>query len=285
MKYRNRHFIPKDIIQEILIKYLNGQNAKLLANNYEIAYGTLLKILHDNNVKINVGGTHGNDPHNKTNEIIAAKVAERYANGEALESIAKDYGINRVTVRMIAKRYGKIISHSRFKSKSLKQCSICNDYKPAAMFQQDKTAADYHKSYCLHCYMINKESIDSVKKQKHAAMEGKRRKRNPLTTLLCGAKSRSKSKNLEFNITIDDIILPEYCPVLGICLEYNNNLKRKDTSPSLDRIDSTKGYIKGNVRIISWRANRLKSDATLKEMESIIQYMKEEYTDGNDYSI
>jgi len=47
-----------------------------------------------------------------------------------------------------------------------------------------------------------------------------------------------------------------------------------DNVPSVDRIDPTKGYIKGNVEVISWRANHLKNNATVEELEAIVNYMK-----------
>lgn len=89
-----------------------------------------------------------------------------------------------------------------------------------------------------------------------------------------GAKRRAKLNGLEFNLTGEDIIIPERCPVLDIKLQHNKTLS--DTSPSLDRIDTNKGYVKGNVMIISFRANRIKNDASLEELEKILKYVKNE---------
>lgn len=102
-----------------------------------------------------------------------------------------------------------------------------------------------------------------------------RNKANPERYLLTCAKIRARKENREFNIGIEDIIIPEYCPVLGIILEPCKGV-RGPSSPSLDRIDNTKGYIKGNIRVISWRANRLKSDATVEELNRVIKYMEME---------
>lgn len=79
------------------------------------------------------------------------------------------------------------------------------------------------------------------------------------------AKENAKKKGLEFKITVADIYIPDYCPVFGIPLFYTAG-KATDNSPSIDRIDSSKGYIPGNVQIISRRANHLKNNATFKEM-------------------
>jgi hypothetical protein len=86
-------------------------------------------------------------------------------------------------------------------------------------------------------------------------------------------KSRCKRIGREFSIELEDIIIPEKCPVFGF------DLKREDRqtwmcAPSVDRIDSSKGYIKGNVTVVSRRANILKKDATLEELEQLFNYYK-----------
>ena len=77
---------------------------------------------------------------------------------------------------------------------------------------------------------------------------------------------------MEFTITKEDIVIPDKCPLLGI--DIIPKAKDRTHSPSLDRIDSQKGYIKGNVQIISNRANRIKSDATIEEIELLLNFMR-----------
>lgn len=74
------------------------------------------------------------------------------------------------------------------------------------------------------------------------------------------------------NLTEEDFIVPDRCPVLGIPIVIGGN--RWYDSPSVDRVDNTKGYVKGNVQIISGRANTLKKDATLAELEALVAYVK-----------
>ena len=92
--------------------------------------------------------------------------------------------------------------------------------------------------------------------------------------LLKKAKHRAKVLGLEFNIEISDIVIPEYCPVLGLKILKNSDDRFVDNSPSLDRIDINRGYVKGNVKVISMKANRLKNNATIEEVKKILKYME-----------
>jgi hypothetical protein len=92
-------------------------------------------------------------------------------------------------------------------------------------------------------------------------------KLNPDKVLLQSAKGRAKKYGHDFNIELEDIIIPEYCPLLGIKIEpREGGHGPKDSSPSLDRIDNTKGYVKGNVWVISWLANKMKATANNEQL-------------------
>ncbi len=99
------------------------------------------------------------------------------------------------------------------------------------------------------------------------------RLKHPLRQMLKAARARALQKGLAFSLQELDLILPETCPVLGIKLVLGNPVQGPD-SPSLDRIDNSKGYVPGNVRVISWRANNLKGDATLQELELVVQDLR-----------
>ena len=94
------------------------------------------------------------------------------------------------------------------------------------------------------------------------------------------AKDRARKKGLEHNITWEDIYWPKTCPVLNKRLKYMGGVnKRGIASPyaaSLDRRDNSLGYVKGNVYVISWRANALKSNATYEELSAVLRYIGEE---------
>ena len=102
---------------------------------------------------------------------------------------------------------------------------------------------------------------------------------DPRKKLLYNANNRAKDRGLDCDLTVDDIVIPALCPVLGIPLQATvgqGRVSMKDNwnAPTLDRIDSNGGYTKGNVMVISARANFLKNDATLEEMQAILRYME-----------
>jgi hypothetical protein len=88
-----------------------------------------------------------------------------------------------------------------------------------------------------------------------------------------GAKFRASRDNLPFDITVDDLTIPEFCPVLGIKLDCSGSAEERDTAPSIDRIIPEEGYVKGNVCVISQKANRLKNNATIDELMAIVDYL------------
>lgn len=82
-------------------------------------------------------------------------------------------------------------------------------------------------------------------------------------------------QGLAFGLELTDIIIPAVCPILGVALKISDTGKASDNSPSLDRIIPSMGYVKGNVAVISHRANVIKSFGTIEEHEKIIHYMRE----------
>ena len=90
-------------------------------------------------------------------------------------------------------------------------------------------------------------------------------------------KSSANKRNIEFNLTLpelNNLSFPITCPILGIPLQYNRG-EALDNSYSVDRIDSTKGYSINNIEVISLRANKLKSNATMQEIQLLAEYYKE----------
>lgn len=96
-----------------------------------------------------------------------------------------------------------------------------------------------------------------------------------LQLMLNNARIRAARHGVPFSLRAEDITIPTVCPVLGKPLTLPDGSGGPgDYSPSLDRIVPTLGYVAGNVRVISYRANRIRNDATLAELEAVLTYMK-----------
>lgn len=102
---------------------------------------------------------------------------------------------------------------------------------------------------------------------------------NVASKLYSTAKQRAKKRNQDFNITKEDIILPTHCPILGVPLVYNQGTGAggKDNSYSLDRINQDLGYIKGNIQVISHKANSMKFTASKEELLKFADWIYKEY--------
>lgn len=101
-----------------------------------------------------------------------------------------------------------------------------------------------------------------------------RRVKNPIDSMLKNARSRARRKNIEFSLVKEDVILPEYCCITGLKLEFAHG-KGKPTlsSYTLDRIDNTKGYTIDNIGVISRLANLLKNSMTLEQIDNLHRYV------------
>jgi hypothetical protein len=105
--------------------------------------------------------------------------------------------------------------------------------------------------------------------------------RRQVIQMLGGAKRRATQKHLNFNIDKDYLqsLVISHCPILGIPLSWSSmregGYQLLPSSPSLDRIDPAKGYVKGNVWIISHRANTIKNNATHEELRLITKAVGE----------
>lgn len=94
------------------------------------------------------------------------------------------------------------------------------------------------------------------------------------------AKQRCKRTGLEFSIEVSDIVIPDRCPVLGMDINMNSGKSGAyKNSPSLDRIDNTKGYTKDNVQVISQCANAMKGAATKEELLKFANWVLSNYSD------
>jgi len=82
---------------------------------------------------------------------------------------------------------------------------------------------------------------------------------------------RARKAGVPFALTTGDVVIPPVCPVLGISL-YTGRQGGGDHSPSLELIDPARGYVTGNVLVICALVKRIKSDATVEELEALVAF-------------
>ena len=106
----------------------------------------------------------------------------------------------------------------------------------------------------------------------------KRYRSNPIPQLIYNFKKRAKLAGVPFDLEPQDIknklnLTNTKCPVLGVSMEISKlGAKNNDLTPSIDRIDPKKGYVKDNIIVVSMRANRIKNDATVDEIRKVADF-------------
>lgn len=137
------------------------------------------------------------------------------------------------------------------------RCSSCLAFKSPDDFYNNGRTATGRDSRCKTC----------LRKKYDAS------KSDPRKYFFDRVRQRAKAEGTEFTITIADVFIPTHCPILGILLTPVGE-KISASTPSLDRVDSSRGYVPGNVAVISMKANRMKGDATIEELDRIAAWMR-----------
>jgi hypothetical protein len=151
----------------------------------------------------------------------------------------------------------------------MKKCNTCKVNKPLQEFGK----RTFKKRFGPNVVKI------LGKCKKCLAVERKRYyNRDVRTGLLNNVRQRTKTKGYAFDLTLDDIVIPDVCPILGVPLKRGTQANYR-YSPSIDRIDSNKGYTKDNIKVISMLANRMKSDATKEECIAFAKNIIDYYND------
>lgn len=127
---------------------------------------------------------------------------------------------------------------------------------------------------CRNCISKNRRGYYLENQAQIRDKINKARRNTPENQILTRCKNRAKEQGLDFNLELSDIVLPTHCPVFKTKLEYAAS--KPEHRYSIDRIDSTKGYIKGNVQIISQLANTMKNNATPAQLIMFAKWIKPE---------
>lgn len=184
--------------------------------------------------------------------------------------------MKRCTKCQVKKQFNEFSQSKTGKYNLQNNCKICVKKYDAENYQKNKNIIKSQKKefYQLNkeilikrakdYYCLNKKSISIKRKLRH--------KIDPRKILLRNAYQRSKEKKLAFDITLDDIVVPEFCPIFGIKLYIGNN-EIAFNSPSLDRLIPELGYVKGNVYVISNKANTIKNIGNSFEHRQIADWI------------
>lgn len=155
-------------------------------------------------------------------------------------------------------------TYSKSKTGRYWMCNDCYKYHSELNDGQDK---NYFRKLRIKLCPEYREEISEQKR--------KSRLNNYEAEIYRKCRYRAEQRGLEFNLDISDIVIPDVCPILEVPFVYGDK-GDYSYSPSIDRIDNSKGYVKGNIQIISMKANTMKNSATLEELykfcKNILRY-------------
>lgn len=161
------------------------------------------------------------------------------------------------------------------------KCSICHVVKKTSEFHRKSLSRLGISSSCKSCRNKLQTERRNPIKNKLNSLRWKTTTiaRSPERFLWLRMKWNAKARGVKFEIQPEDLEIPEFCEVLGVRLkvfkpESSGKRRPHPRSASIDRIDSSKGYVKGNVKVISHLANLIKNIGTIEQHERVIAYMK-----------
>jgi hypothetical protein len=177
-----------------------------------------------------------------------------------------------------------------------KQCSKCKKVLPVTMFSKDARLENGLRAYCRSC-----QAQSAAKWYENGGQEKRQSyvKSNPIlritSNMIDHARRRARNKNLPLDIDLNYVRLmvgenaefASHCPVFNVPLEWScqrgNGTGGLPNSPSIDRIDPSRGYVKGNIWVISHRANTIKNDASHDELKLVTKAVGKALVDSLDF--
>jgi len=162
----------------------------------------------------------------------------------------------------------------------LTSCKKCKN-KNSLEYQKRYREKNNHKVKEWTKNSKNKRNSDPEKRDRILEQKRLSHIRNIKHILWKRTKDRANKKNLEFNLLEDDLVIPKICPILEIPI-FVGNSKNYKNSPTIDRIDNSKGYVKDNVMIISMLANSMKNSASLEELKTFSKNIINYINNNND---
>lgn len=227
-------------VLEICARYDAGEPIDALAAVYGVSSGTIHRYLHDRDI---------------VSELSSAIAAATGADLAVIKKIVSRYSIRAGGKRSVTDRpikpgriFGRLSVTAVAESPHTWSC-LCTCGNSVLASEQALRSGKLVSCGCFtrHVYQDVSDTLEY--------------------RMWAHAKHRSSKLNLPFDLTLDDIYIPDVCPVLGIPLNFGNDRNEHD-SPSIDRVIPSKGYTKLNVTVISSRANNIKSDLAADELRA-----------------
>jgi hypothetical protein len=177
--------------------------------------------------------------------------------------------------------------------KKAKACSRCGGAGP---FAKSKSERDGLQCWCKTChkkdaaarYKANKPAIlarcaayKAANPEKYKLYDAKVKAKNPTLYMWLKCRNRARAAGIPFTIKVSDIVIPTHCPLLGVALVRGKGQVSR-YSPTLDKKIPKLGYVPGNVWVISHKANAMKQDASLEELELLVRNLRKAFRAGKE---
>lgn len=153
--------------------------------------------------------------------------------------------------------------------------ALSDEEKRARQKLAQKKWRDKNKSRYLATVRAATKRRREKNPEAHRIKSSEWRLRDPRNMMVASAKKRAKACGMPFSIAVTDLVIPSHCPLLGVPIAVATGGKPSAGSPSLDRLRPELGYVPGNVWVISYRANALKNNFTLEQMEHFVMVLRQ----------
>lgn len=157
--------------------------------------------------------------------------------------------------------------------------NICKEKQEAKLLGKStyNTGKPCKRGHISDRRVSNNLCIQCAKEVYHITDRDNYRYRDTFYRQYLSRKQNAKNNNIPFTILFNEIETPEFCPIFGLKLNYgwSGENQRDNAKATIDKVIPELGYVNGNVFVISWRANKLKSNMSLDELKSIIKYIEE----------
>ncbi len=177
----------------------------------------------------------------------------------------KGYHSWRATAKFCSRRCSNRANGQRIERIGVRTCATCGRVKAKKNFSRSGKKRSVYNRDCIPCCTVRRESRKKSLPWYH----------KKISMIICNCRIRATLRGVPFSLTRADIIIPDRCPIFGTSFRDAAPCRRdfsQSYAASIDRIDSTKGYTKDNIIVVSCRANSIKADATVDELVKISRF-------------